>query len=66
VARSIPPQAVEVGADHGPLVVVGLAGLEASSWLHLLQDGDPDARLPRRWRRRRRRSSGVSARSVRR
>jgi uncharacterized metal-binding protein len=26
---------------HQPLVVSALAGLEASAWLHLLQDGDP-------------------------
>jgi uncharacterized metal-binding protein len=30
-----------------PLVMVALAGVEASSWLHLLQDGDPMPRLPR-------------------
>jgi uncharacterized metal-binding protein len=34
---------------HG--VLCALAGLEASSWLHLLQDGDPLPRMPRplRW-----------------
>jgi len=30
-----------------PLVLVALLGLEASSWLHLLQDGDPMPRWPR-------------------
>ncbi len=32
-------------------VICALTGLEASSWLHLLQDGDPLPRLPRplRW-----------------
>jgi hypothetical protein len=30
--------------DRKDLVVTALAGLEMSSWLHLLQDGDP---LPR-------------------
>ncbi|MFM9110183.1 MAG: DUF2227 family putative metal-binding protein [Prochlorococcaceae cyanobacterium] len=39
-------------------VLAALAGVEASSWLHLLQDGDPLPRWPRplrRWCRRRRR-----------
>jgi uncharacterized metal-binding protein len=37
-----------------PLLLTALAGLEASSWLHLLQDGDPWPRVPRplRWLRR--------------
>ncbi|KAF0654883.1 metal-binding protein [Cyanobium sp. Copco_Reservoir_LC18] len=30
-----------------PLLLAALVGLEASSWLHLLQDGDPIPRLPR-------------------
>jgi uncharacterized metal-binding protein len=36
------------------LVLCALVGLEASSWLHLLQDGDPLPRQPRalRWLRR--------------
>jgi uncharacterized metal-binding protein len=42
------------------LVLAALVGVEASSWLHLLQDGDPLPRLPRLlrplMRRRRRRS----------
>ena len=38
------------------LLVAALVGIEASAWLHLIQDGDPVPRLPRllrRWRRRR-------------
>lgn len=38
---------------HPALVICGLVALEASSWLHLLQDGDPLPRMPRllrRWR----------------
>ena len=30
-----------------PLLLAALVGLEASSWLHLIQDGDPMPRLPR-------------------
>ena len=30
-----------------PLLLAGLSGLEASAWLHLIQDGDPMPRLPR-------------------
>jgi uncharacterized metal-binding protein len=30
-----------------PLILAALLGLEASSWLHLLQDGDPMPRWPR-------------------
>jgi uncharacterized metal-binding protein len=48
--------------NHRPLVVAVLAGLEMSSWLHLLQDGDPLPRfrfkpltMAKRVRRRRRR-----------
>jgi uncharacterized metal-binding protein len=45
--------------QHRPLLISALAGLEASSWLHLIQDGDPMPRVPRpvRWllRRKRRR-----------
>jgi len=39
---------------HQPLLLAGLAGLEASAWLHLIQDGDPMPRLPRLLRRQRR------------
>jgi len=36
---------------HPEMVTCALVALEASSWLHLLQDGDPLPRLPRpvRW-----------------
>ena len=36
-----------------PLLLAGLAGVEASAWLHLIQDGDPLPRRPRLLRRRR-------------
>jgi uncharacterized metal-binding protein len=39
--------------ERRPLVVAALAGIEASSWLHLLQDGDPLPRTPRMLLRRR-------------
>jgi predicted Zn-dependent protease len=41
--------------DHQPLLLPALVGVEASGWLHLIQDGDPIPRLPRplRWLRRR-------------
>ncbi len=45
----------ELWQRQRPLLLAALAGVEASSWLHLLQDGDPDPRLPRLLRRRRRR-----------
>ena len=48
--------------NHRPLMVAVLVGLEMSSWLHLLQDGDPlprfrfkPLRMAKRVRRRRRR-----------
>jgi uncharacterized metal-binding protein len=44
--------------EHRPLVIAALVGVEASSWLHLLQDGDPLPRLPRLLRRRASRSPG--------
>ena len=37
--------------QHRPLVLAALVGVEASTWLHLLQDGDPVPRLPRPLRR---------------
>jgi uncharacterized metal-binding protein len=37
----------ELWRTHRPLLLAALVGLEASSWLHLLQDGDPIPRLPR-------------------
>ncbi|MGB5135077.1 MAG: DUF2227 family putative metal-binding protein [Prochlorococcaceae cyanobacterium] len=54
--------ALELWHGQGALLLSALAGLEASSWLHLIQDGDPMPRLPRplrhllRGRRRPRRS----------
>jgi uncharacterized metal-binding protein len=61
-----PPQAwpaigLQLWHQHRPLVLCGLVALEASSWLHLLQDGDPLPRLPRvlrQWRPRGRRRRG--------
>jgi uncharacterized metal-binding protein len=38
--------------EQRPLVLAALVGLEASSWLHLIQDGDPMPRTPRLLRRR--------------
>jgi uncharacterized metal-binding protein len=38
---------------HRPLVITALVGVEASAWLHLIQDGDPVPRQPRILRRRR-------------
>jgi uncharacterized metal-binding protein len=53
--------------NQRPLIVAALAGLEMSSWLHLLQDGDPLPRfrfkplaLSKRMRRRRRNPPGKS------
>ena len=40
--------------QHQPLLLASLAGLEASAWLHLIQDGDPMPKLPRLLRARRR------------
>jgi uncharacterized metal-binding protein len=42
-------------SEQRPLLLAALVGLEASSWLHLIQDGDPLPRLPRLLRRRPRR-----------
>jgi uncharacterized metal-binding protein len=50
------------------LVLCALVGLEASGWLHLLQDGDPVPRWPRPlrgWARRRRRRRRAPPRSKR-
>ncbi len=52
-----PPQGIVAGAvglwqQQRSLVISLLAGIEASSWLHLIQDGDPVPRLPRLLRRR--------------
>ncbi len=42
-------------SQQRPLLLAALVGVEASSWLHLLQDGDPVPRLPRLLRRKRNR-----------
>jgi uncharacterized metal-binding protein len=39
-----------------PLLITALIAVEASAWLHLIQDGDPQPRLPRLLRMARRRS----------
>ncbi|MFN9546397.1 MAG: metal-binding protein [Cyanobacteriota bacterium] len=46
-----PALAIHLWRRQPQLLLCALAGLEASSWLHLLQDGDPLPRLPRplRW-----------------
>ena len=41
--------------EQRPLLLTARAGLEASTWLHLLQDGDPVPHLPQPLRRLRRR-----------
>ena len=51
-----PPQTLVRGAaqlwqQHAPLILSAGVGIEASSWLHLVQDGDPMPRLPRLLRR---------------
>ena len=47
-------QAEALWSAHRPLLLAALVGVEASAWLHLLQDGDPMPRLPRALRQRRR------------
>lgn len=46
-------QALTLAGRHQPLVIAALVGIEASTWLHLIQDGDPLPRTPRLLRRRR-------------
>ncbi len=59
-----PPPAALIGhaqalwSQQRPLLLAALVGIEASAWLHLLQDGDPMPRLPRALRRRRRGGRG--------
>ncbi|MEB3360569.1 MAG: metal-binding protein [Synechococcaceae cyanobacterium] len=52
-------QVLEVGQwmwqQQRPLLLAALVGIEASSWLHLLQDGDPLPKRPRLFAGRRRR-----------
>ena len=46
-----PPDLLQRGLElwraQRPLLLTAFVGLEVSSWLHLLQDGDPIPRLPR-------------------
>ena len=42
----------ELWLNERGAVIGALVGVEASSWLHLIQDGDPTPRLPRLRRRR--------------
>ncbi|MEB3322349.1 MAG: metal-binding protein [Synechococcaceae cyanobacterium] len=49
--RELVERAGELWGQQRPLLLVALAALEASSWLHLLQDGDPLPRTPRLLRR---------------
>ena len=44
---------LELWKQQQGLVITALVGVEASAWLHLIQDGDPVPRLPRLLRRRR-------------
>ncbi|MEA5390045.1 metal-binding protein [Cyanobium gracile UHCC 0139] len=53
----------ELWGSQRPLLLAAFVGLEASSWLHLLQDGDPIPRLPRPLRALGRRLSRLSSRS---
>lgn len=48
-------QGLQLWQHQRELLIAAVVGVEASSWLHLLQDGDPMPRLPRvlrRWGRR--------------
>ena len=44
-------QGLNLWQRHQGLLIAAVVGVEASSWLHLLQDGDPMPRLPRILRR---------------
>jgi uncharacterized metal-binding protein len=50
--------AAELWRQQRPLLLAALVGVEASAWLHLIQDGDPMPRTPRLLRRRGRRRQG--------
>ena len=54
--QALARQLAALWAGQRSLLLVAFCGLEASAWLHLIQDGDPMPRLPRPWRRQRRRS----------
>jgi uncharacterized metal-binding protein len=57
-----PPQLLQMAAElwrqQRPLLLAALVGVEASAWLHLIQDGDPMPSTPRLLRRRGRRRQG--------
>ena len=57
-----PPQLLQMTVDlwqqQRPLLLAALVGVEASAWLHLIQDGDPMPRTQRLLRRRGRRRQG--------
>jgi len=46
-AQTAAPWLANLWQQQRPLILAALLGLEASSWLHLLQDGDPMPRWPR-------------------
>jgi uncharacterized metal-binding protein len=46
-AQTAAPWLAGLWQQQRPLILAALLGLEASSWLHLLQDGDPMPRWPR-------------------
>ena len=47
--------AMEIWTRHRSLLLAAVIGVEASGWLHLLLDGDPEFHLPRPLRKHRRR-----------
>jgi uncharacterized metal-binding protein len=46
-AQMLVRSATQLWQRHAPLILSAAIGIEASSWLHLIQDGDPMPRLPR-------------------
>jgi uncharacterized metal-binding protein len=52
-------RSLTIWLQQRPLLLTVLVGLEASAWLHLLQDGDPIPKTPRLLRRRGRRRHKV-------
>jgi uncharacterized metal-binding protein len=64
-----PPRLLQIAAElwqqQRPLLLAALVGVEASAWLHLIQDGDPMPRTPRLLRRRGRRRQGQGGSSQR-
>jgi len=55
--------AQDLWIQQRPLLIAALAGVEASAWLHLIQDGDPVPRVPRMLRQRRQTARRRSRRS---